>query len=69
MKAYLIKKFNGQKTMIVNNVNPSTVLESYKIARAAGYPFAIKKDIGIQIWGAFTVAEYCGIADCTKLLN
>jgi len=69
MKTYTIKNYAGQKTLIVNDLKNSNIQDLFKVARKMKIPFAIKKEIGIQIWGAFTVAEYCGIADVSKLLN
>lgn len=67
MKSYLIKKHSGQKTLIVNNLLSVNVRELYNTAKKLGIPFAVKTGTGVQVWGSFTVAEYLGINDVTKL--
>lgn len=69
MKTYTIKNYCGQKTLIVNDLSKADVLELYKLAFSKRIPFAVKKEIGIQIWGSFSVAEYLGIQDVSKLLS
>lgn len=69
MKTYTIKNYNGQKTLIVNDITNVDVKALYLMARSLSIPFAVKKEIGIQIWGLMTVADYLGIKDCTKLIN
>lgn len=69
MKTYTIKNYNGNKTLIVNDIASADVKSLYLMARSLAIPFAVKKEIGIQIWGLMTVADYLGIKDCSKLIN
>lgn len=67
MKSYSIKNHSGQKTLIVNNLLSVNVRELYNTARKLNIPFAVKTETGVQVWGSFTIAEYLGINDVTKL--
>lgn len=69
MKTYTIKNYSGQKTLIVNNIAVADIKGLYKVAREMNIPFAVKQEIGVQIWGLQTVCEYLGIQDCTKIFN
>ena len=69
MKPYTIKNFCSQKMLIVNDINAVDIKALYIQAEKAKIPFAIKTATGVQIWGLFVVAEYLGIADCSKLLK
>lgn len=69
MKTYTIKNYSGQRTLIVNDLNSVDVHSLYKKAVSENIAFAVKQDLGIQIWGLFTVASYLGINDCSKVLN
>ena len=69
MKTYTIKNYSGQKTLIINTLTKADVKELYKVAVSKSIPFAVKQDIGIQIWGLSKVASYLGVKDSSKLLN
>lgn len=69
MKTSTIKNYNGQKTLIVNDLASANVLELYREAVKLSIPFAIKQEIGIQIWGHSVVANYLGVQDSSKLLS
>jgi hypothetical protein len=69
MKTYSIKNFSGQKMLIVNDIKSVNVLDLFKLSISMNIPFAVKNEIGVQIWGAFIVSEYLGLKDSSKLLS
>jgi len=69
MKTYTIKNYSGQKTLIVNDLINADVKSLYKQAISKSIAFAVKQEIGIQIWGLLKVASYLGVQDSSKLFN
>jgi len=69
MKTYSIKNYSGTKMLIVNNLELVNVQELYKLSVEKGIFFAVKQEIGVQIWGLALVAKYLGINDTSKVLN
>lgn len=67
MKAFTIKNYSGEKMLIVNQLGDVDVKALFNTAKLLSIPFAVKTDTGVQVWGSFTVAEYLGIEDVTKL--
>lgn len=67
MKTYTIKNYCGQKHLIVNDLANADVKALFKMAVDKSIPFAVKQQIGIQVWGLFTVADYLGVKDSSKL--
>lgn len=67
-KNYTIKKYAGEKTMILNSWSDITA-DLYKMACKMKVAFAIKEEIGISVIGTFTVADHLGISDVSKLIN
>jgi len=67
-KNYTVKKYAGEKTMILNSWSDITA-DLYKSACKMGVAFAIKEEIGISVIGTFTVAEHLGIQDVSKLIG
>jgi len=69
MKTYKIKNINYNKTLIVIDLAKADVLELYKLALSMDIPFAVKREVGVEIWGHAVVANYLGVKDSSKLLS
>ena len=68
-KTYTIKKLNGEKVLIVNDLEKADVKSLFRKARELKFSFAVKKETGVQFWGLFTVCDYLGINDCSTFFD
>jgi len=69
MKTYSIKKYQGQKCLIVNDLSKVNVLELYRESVKLSIPLGVKQQIGVQFLGLSVVANYLGIKDASTICN